>query len=569
MWPLRRRATQPEREWGAAIDRDRSRVRARERATEDARIWKDLALDAVFARIDRCVTALGQERLLDRLRLGTRAALPTDELARFDAEVRSFAAPARRAAFRRSLEPLSRSRGAADLGALLKEGPPPTPRWAAFFPLATGLTIATALAILLWPKALLALVGCVLVNIAIRLRLHASMTMHADALAALGSVVATARALHLELPRMPGERALGWTTMDVTAQNEVLAAILTYVNVFLLVDVNAFVRSLALVREMRPVLLRIHTRIGDLDAAYAIASFRAGLARWAAPDFTGRGTAIRAIGVAHPLVADAVTNDAVLDPADGWLVLGSNASGKSTFAKALGLQAVLAQSIATTTCASYAAPSLRVWTIIAVEDSLETKRSHFVVEAEAARDMLLGDAGVDTDRLCIVDELFRGTNTADRVAAGAAFLRALRRDGATVVAATHDAELLTLLDEYRPHYFTETVTDGDLVFDYRLREGAAAPRNALAVLALAGFPAHVLADARSFAERLPTAVLPSNPIPDRNHGSAEPTPADEEAFERHHVDGAARFRRPDHARDLPPEEGVDALAPDRVSGRRA
>ena len=428
------------------------------------------------------------------------AAIAQQDLSRFDAEVRAFASPETRSRFRSTLEPLARARGAANLGALLEAGPPPAPRGAALFPLATALTLASALAILLWPKALLALVGCVIVNIGIRLRLHASMAMHAEALAAIEAVIATARALRLDVPRLPGEGSLGWAALDVTTQNEILASVLTYLNVFLLVDVNAFVRSLALVRAMRPVLLRIHARIGDLDAAYAIASFRAGLARWARPEFTEPGTAIRAIDVEHPLVGDAVPNDAVLGPAEVWLVLGSNASGKSTFAKALGLQALLAQSIATTTCTAYCAPPLLVRTIIAVEDSLATKRSHFMVEAEAARDMLLGDAAETTDRLCIVDELFRGTNTKDRVAAGAAFLRALRREGATVTAATHDAELLALLDEYRPHYFGETVRGGDLVFDYQLRAGATAPRNALAVLALAGFPERVLAEARALEQ---------------------------------------------------------------------
>src|SRR5205823_3612184 len=103
------------------------------------------------------------------------------------------------------------------------------------------------------------------------------------------------------------------------------------------------------------------------------------------------------------------------------------------------------------------------------------------------------------------DELFRGTNTVDRVAAGSAFLRALRREGAFVVAATHDAELIGLLDgEYQPHYFQEVVAGANLEFDYTLHEGAVAPRNALAVLAMVGFPAAVIADARAHAAARPT-----------------------------------------------------------------
>ena len=136
--------------------------------------------------------------------------------------------------------------------------------------------------------------------------------------------------------------------------------------------------------------------------------------------------------------------------------------------------------------------------MIHVEDDLEHEKSHFYVEAESVRDMLIEKAD-EMDRLCVVDELFRGTNTHDRVAAGAAVLRGLHRRGVVVVAATHDAELMDLLEaELDPHYFTERIENGRLVFDYVLHAGRAAPRNALAVLQLVGCPEDVLADARVY-----------------------------------------------------------------------
>jgi DNA mismatch repair ATPase MutS len=135
-----------------------------------------------------------------------------------------------------------------------------------------------------------------------------------------------------------------------------------------------------------------------------------------------------------------------------------------------------------------------------VEDDVSRGASHFLVEAETSRDMLLESMPAGITRLCIIDELFRGTNTADRVAAAAALLRALHRRGAVVVAATHDAELVTLLGrDYCPHFFQESITAGKLEFDYLLREGPVAPRNALAVLALVGFPPDVIAEAENIA----------------------------------------------------------------------
>jgi DNA mismatch repair ATPase MutS len=289
---------------------------------------------------------------------------------------------------------------------------------------------------------------------------------------------------------------MSWLTLDVAATNEVADVVTTYLNVFLLLDVHAFRRSMRAVRERRSSWITLLETVGEIDAARSIANFRAG-ARTTVPAFTPRGSGIVVRALVHPLVRDAVPNDVALDERGGWLVMGSNMSGKSTFLRAVGLSACLAQSIGCVTADEYSAPLLAVRTLIHVEDDVLAGRSHFLAEAQAACEILL-ETRQGADRLCIIDELFRGTNTADRVAAGSAFLHALRRGGAFVVAATHDAELIPLLAHtFRPHYFQEKVDGGVLAFDYRLREGPMAPRNALAVLELVGFPPDVLADARA------------------------------------------------------------------------
>ncbi len=59
-----------------------------------------------------------------------------------------------------------------------------------------------------------------------------------------------------------------------------------------------------------------------------------------------------------------------------------------------------------------------------------------------------------------------------------------------VVAATHDRELVRLLDRhYAAYHFTDTVGSGGLSFEYRLREGPAVSRNAVALLEACGAPA--------------------------------------------------------------------------------
>ena len=518
----RRAARLAEPAWGTPIERERDEVGLRkafrwwsrgEEGVVGDRTWRDLALDVVFARIDRCLTSVGQVMLYRRLRMPAEDPVALET---FERSVRAFEEDAStRLEFARAVLPLRTN--ALGLAALFYGEEPELPRGARLYPLATVATVGCALAAIIWPVMALACFGCLAVNIAVRLGLHRTMTLHTSTSAALAELVAAGRNVALLGDRTLGPEisaikealraiepyamALRWNTIDPSRMNEILAVIVAYVNMTLLLDVHAFVRTIMLVRRARSALASLFERLGELDAARSVASFRAGTKRWCRPTFVPAGEPVRAEDLCHPLVEDAVENDFELfglrpgPVARGLLVTGSNMSGKSTFLRAVATNAILAQSIGCATARSYCAPFLRIRTLIHVEDDLAKKQSHFLVEARAARDLLVETSEVD--RLVVVDELFRGTNTIDRVAAGAAFLRALGRGGAFVIAATHDAELIDLLKEdYRPHYFTESVADGALTFDYRLRAGANAPRNAFAVLALVGFPADVLEDAR-------------------------------------------------------------------------
>jgi DNA mismatch repair ATPase MutS len=111
-------------------------------------------------------------------------------------------------------------------------------------------------------------------------------------------------------------------------------------------------------------------------------------------------------------------------------------------------------------------------------------------------------------QLFLFDELFRGTSTTERIAAAEAVLRELLErpeqadcappGAGVVIAATHDRDLVRLLDgQYAPYHFTDTVGSDGLSFDYRLREGPAVSRNAVALLEAYGAPARVVRRARA------------------------------------------------------------------------
>jgi DNA mismatch repair ATPase MutS len=184
------------------------------------------------------------------------------------------------------------------------------------------------------------------------------------------------------------------------------------------------------------------------------------------------------------------------------LITGPNMSGKSTFVKTVAINAVLAQTVYTTLARRYRAPLLRVRTLMNAVDDVQRGRSYYYAEVEGAK-RLLAPSEPGTQTLVLVDELFRGTNTSERIGAGKAVLSALRVMGHHVLASTHDRELGALLhDDFEPYHFGERVVDGELVFPFVLCAGPSTTRNAIALLRHAGFPEEVVAEATRVTEQL-------------------------------------------------------------------
>ena len=135
-------------------------------------------------------------------------------------------------------------------------------------------------------------------------------------------------------------------------------------------------------------------------------------------------------------------------------------------------------------------------TSMALRDNLMGGESYFVVEIRSLKRIL--DALTDTlPTLCVIDEILRGTNTVERIAASAALLRYVQGRNCLVMAATHDQELTHLLKNYAQVHFREELTEQGMHFSYRLMQGPADTRNAIALLRQMGFPEQVLQEAEA------------------------------------------------------------------------
>jgi DNA mismatch repair ATPase MutS len=183
-------------------------------------------------------------------------------------------------------------------------------------------------------------------------------------------------------------------------------------------------------------------------------------------------------------------------------------SGKSTFLRTVGVNAVLAQTIHTCLAGQYRAPVFHVRSYIGRADDLLAGKSYYIVEVEALLELVRA-SGDTAPHLFLLDELFRGTNAVERIAAGEAVLGELlqaRKDASKlhiVLAATHDGELVDLVSgTFEAYHFGDSVGPDGLMFDHRLQHGPATTRNAVALLRLHGAPETLLARAVTTAEML-------------------------------------------------------------------
>lgn len=237
--------------------------------------------------------------------------------------------------------------------------------------------------------------------------------------------------------------------------------------------------------------------VGELDAMIAAASFRQMLGHYCKPEFTEERNSLSVDHLYHPLIPDPVANS--IHVQGGVLVTGSNASGKSTFLKNVALNSILAQTLYTCTAEHYSAPMFRIMTSMTLSDNLAGGESYFIVELKALRRIML-EAQKKEPLLCIIDEVLRGTNTIERIAASSRILNNLSREWVICFAATHDIELSYILeDAFENYHFEEEITDDDVRFNYLLLPGRTNTRNAIRLLEIMGYDDKIVEGARNCA----------------------------------------------------------------------
>lgn len=213
---------------------------------------------------------------------------------------------------------------------------------------------------------------------------------------------------------------------------------------------------------------------------------------WAFPEIAEEGPLLESRDMGHPLIHPdrRVANDFALGrPGEIVIITGSNMSGKSTLLRTVGVNLVLAYAGAPVCASSFRCAPLEIRASMRLRDDLDKRISSFYAELLRIKGMVEA-AKAGRRILFLVDEIFRGTNSRDRREGAETVLRRLHDLGASGLVSTHDLELARLQEmepeRFRNAHFQESYVDGEIRFDFRLREGVSRTTNAMHLIRMAG-----------------------------------------------------------------------------------
>ncbi|KQS32840.1 MutS-related protein [Dyadobacter sp. Leaf189] len=233
--------------------------------------------------------------------------------------------------------------------------------------------------------------------------------------------------------------------------------------------------------------------LADAEAMNSLAGHAFANPEYVVPEVTEHAAvSVRTTAMGHPLIPaeKRVSNDFELTGTGStMLVTGSNMSGKSTFLRTIGLNLVLAQIGAVISATAFSCSPLRVFSSMRTQDSLEESTSSFYAELKRLR-LLLELSGENAAPVFyLLDEILKGTNSADRHRGAEALIRQLHGKNASGLVSTHDLELGQWGEtEGYVHnfHFRSDVEEGKLHFDYRLYKGICRSFNASELMRMMG-----------------------------------------------------------------------------------
>ena len=278
--------------------------------------------------------------------------------------------------------------------------------------------------------------------------------------------------------------------------------LLEFISVLFLLEESAYYKISDLLKNRKETFLNLYEDLGEIEALISIASYKKSIEnRYTKPTFK-KDSKLYIVDGRHPLLIDGVPNSVKMKK-KGIVLTGTNMSGKSTFLRMIGINMIFAQTFYFAVAKKYEAPFFRIVTSINPNDNLSEGKSYYMSEAEALL-RIINALNDEIPVFCAIDEIFRGTNPVERIAASAEILTYINERNAISIVTTHDRELVDILkDNYEFHYFSESVSKKNgLNFDYKLKDGVSKTKNAIKLLDFIGYPKEIIKKSFERAEKV-------------------------------------------------------------------
>ena len=471
----------------------------------DDQTWYDLALHKVFDQLNYTQSSIGAEALYQKMRLLTFQ--PDDSLRKLEEFFERQ--PDLRLRVQVVMNQLGKKNHNMARSIVANPGNQDS---SIYLSLYIFLACLPVLSLFFLPffkiQALSVLIASVTFNIIFSSIRNWSNKMRLDQVSYLVRIFASAEKLsRLALPKQEAlkqavqpfkkTKVISSILQSPTGSSE-MEIILIYLNFLFLIPQIAQIYIYQQVRAHQKEAQETINLLGELEVAISLLRHKRDGKLVCHPCFKQDG-GIKGKGIYHPLLADPVANDVSFEK--NMVISGDNASGKSTYLKMVAINCILAQGLGFAYGESLELSYGHVMTSMDVSDDIEVGDSYFITESKTILRMIesLEKSGF---HYFFIDELFKGTNTIERIGSGLGIVRWLSGRNCLYMISSHDIELVVASGAVNDNYhFDSRYVDGKIVFDYQIKQGSAVTKNAVNTLKSLHFPSEITLTAQELIEQ--------------------------------------------------------------------
>jgi DNA mismatch repair ATPase MutS len=475
---------------------------------------EDLDFDLFFSFVDRTSSRIGQQYLYSELR--------TINYSKDKSNLRENAIqffiqhPNERLKVQYQLQKLNSHQSFYCADLFLQE-PDKKPQWYYLIPLLSFGAVASLFLTLFIPMFGLIFFGFFAINLMFHYGFKRKTTLFINSVPTLLSLGAVSKSLykydHLQVidPKLQSSlttissirRKMSFFRLEQKVDSDMEAAywfLLELIKIVFLLEPLLLFSSLEVFRNKTKDIENAYRFVGEVDMIISIASLRHGLANYCLPEISNQNYRVYFEDLLHPLVPNCVAN--TVTSKKSILLTGSNMSGKTTLIRAIGLNIISGITLNTCYASSAKFSNSKLFSVIRIEDDLTNSSSYFFQEVNAIKN-IIEQAMEETSSIILLDELFKGTNTVERIASAKAILSFLAKHNCQIFVSTHDIELTSMLQqEFELFHFSETVEGSKIEFDYKMKSGIPENGNAIRILEINGFPESIVTEAKNLALKI-------------------------------------------------------------------